>query len=105
MWPEISKMTDEQLKMIVGLNEGRILKMDKDSLRMVEEQLMWSTQLEKEVRMYWLALNNYWEAQKLPPCTCDKYEGGFLAREAYNPYFYQGEPCSLKWYKQHKEKT
>jgi hypothetical protein len=25
-----------------------------------------------------------------------------MAKEAYNPYFYNGEPCSLEWYKKWK---
>lgn len=80
------------------ITEGRVLKISKDDLRMLEHQLMWTPALEKEVVGYWKTLNGYWNRKKLPKCTCDKYEGGFMSREAYNPYFYEGEPCSLKWY-------
>lgn len=80
------------------LQEARILKISKDDLRMHEEQLMWSPALEKEVYEYWSTLNGYWDKKQLPDCTCANYEGGFLAREAYNDWFYAGEPCSLKWY-------
>lgn len=79
------------------ITEGRILSISKDDLRMAEQQLMWSPDLEKEVYSYWSTLNGYWEAKKLPRCTCDKYEGGFMAREKWNPYFYNGEPCSIEW--------
>jgi hypothetical protein len=85
------------------ITEARILKMDKDTLRMAEEQLLWSPELEKEVVGYWTTLNGYWTKKTIPKCTCDKYENGFLAREAYNPYYYEGEPCSIAWYKQFKE--
>lgn len=103
MWPDFSEMTDEQLNMIVNLSEGRILKIDKDALRMGEEQLLWSPQLEKDVVGYWSTLNGYWENKTFPKCTCADYEGGFMARESYNPYFYDGEPCSLKYLKKWKE--
>lgn len=98
----LSEMSDAQLQAIVDLTEARILKISKDDLRMSEEQLMWTPALEKEVYQYWSALNGYWKSKKLPKCTCDKYEGGFLAKEAYNPYWYKGEPCSLKYYKEWK---
>lgn len=26
-----------------------------------------------------------------------------MAKEAYNPYFYNGSPCSLDWYNKCKE--
>lgn len=84
------------------LTEARILKISKDDLRMIEEQLMWSDELEKEVRNYWTTLNEYWKARKLPPCTCADHEGGFMSGEKYNPFWYDGEPCSLKWYEKCK---
>lgn len=84
------------------LSEARILKISKDDLRMNEEQLLWTPDLEKEVVQYWSTLNGYWESKKLPKCTCDKYEGGFMASERFNPFFYDGEPCSLKWYERWK---
>lgn len=88
-------------KVYVGyedLTEARILKIEKENLMLMEQQLLWSPELEKEVVGYWRTLNGYWESKKIPKCTCDKFEGGFLAREKYNPYFYQDEPCSLAWY-------
>jgi hypothetical protein len=97
MWPDFSKMTDEQLTMIAGLTEGRILKIDKDALRMSEEQLLWTPALEKEVYEYWSTLNGYWKSKKMPKCTCADYEGGFMALEKWNPFYYDGEPCSKAW--------
>ena len=84
------------------VTEARILKISKDDLRMNEEVLMYTPDLEKEVFEYWSTLNGYWKNKKLPACTCADYEGGFMAKEAYNPYFYNGEPCSLEWYKKWK---
>lgn len=87
-----------------GVTEARILNIEKDTLRMSEVQLLWSEDLEKEVLDYWTQLNGFWEAKKIPPCTCADHENGFMAKEAWNPYFYNGEPCSLELYKQFKEK-
>jgi hypothetical protein len=81
------------------LSEARILKISKDDLRMAEHQVLYTPALEKEVVGYWRTLNGYWRKQVVPDCTCDKYENGFLAREAFNPFWYQGQPCSLKWFK------
>jgi hypothetical protein len=101
------KRTDNGLKLWKWsepeLTEARILKISKDDLRMVEEQLMWTPDLEKDVVGYWRTLNGYWESKKLPRCTCADYEGGFLAKEAYNGFYYNGEPCSLEYYKLFKE--
>lgn len=80
------------------LDEGRILKISKDDLRMAEDQLIWTEGLEKDVVQYWSTLNGYWKNKKLPKCTCADFEGGFMARERYNPFFYNGEPCSLAWF-------
>lgn len=80
------------------IKEGRVMKISKDDLRMLEHQLLYTPALEKEVVAYWKSLNSYWNRKKLPKCTCDKYEGGFMAREAYNPFWYKGEPCSIEWY-------
>ena len=99
----LNGFTDEQRVAIKHLTEARILKMDKDTLRMKEEQLMWSPQLEKKVVEYWSTLNGYWKAKKMPKCTCADFEGGFLASEKWNGYFYEDEPCSLKWYAKCKE--
>lgn len=85
------------------LTEARILKISKDDLRMDEQQLLWSDELATEVTNYWQTLNKYWESKKLPPCTCADHEGGFLAREAFNPFFFEGAPCSIAWYKKSKK--
>lgn len=84
------------------LSEARILKVSKDDLRMSEERLMWDDDLEKEIVGWWTTLNKWWDSRKLPPCTCADREGGFMAKEAYNPYYYDGEPCSLKYYQKWK---
>lgn len=80
------------------LKEARILKISKDDLRMSEEQLMWSEELEERVLAYWTKLNEYWENKAWPPCSCHEREGGFMAGEKYNPYYYGGQPCSLEYY-------
>lgn len=85
-----------------ALTEGRILTISKDDLRMREHQLMWSPDLEKEIVGYWKTLQGYWNAKKLPACTCLNHDGGFMGKRSkkgkiYNDYFYQGEPCSLEW--------
>lgn len=87
---------------VKNLNEGRILILEKDTLRTREFVLKWTPQLEKEIVSYWSTLNGYWKKQTLPKCTCADYEGGFLAKEAYNPFFYNGEPCSVEYYKKWK---
>lgn len=78
--------------------EARILKIEKENLMMMEQQLMWSPELESEVLEYWNSLNAHWKAKTLPQCTCEAHEGGFMAREKFNPYYYGGEPCSLAYY-------
>lgn len=97
-------MTDEQLEMLANLEEGRILVLEKDTLRTKEFVLEWSPGLEKDIYSYWSTLNGYWKSKKMPKCTCADYEGGFLAKEQYNPFYYMGEPCSLAWY-EHCKKT
>jgi len=89
--------------------EARILSISKDDLRMHEQQLLWSPQLEKEVYSYWSTLNGYWKARTLPKCTCLDHDGGFMGKKSakgkfYNDFFYKDEPCSLEWYKLWKEK-
>lgn len=88
---------------LADLTEARILKISKDDLRMDENLLLWSDELFYEISDYWNTLNQYWDDKKIPPCTCHKHEGGFLAKELYNPYFYEGEPCSLALYEKFKE--
>jgi hypothetical protein len=94
------------IKGLSGLTEARILKISKDDLRMDENELLWSLDLEVEIRTYWMDLRKAWldyqETGKLPDCTCADHEGGFLAKEAYNPYFFEGEPCSLQYYQDWK---
>lgn len=87
------------------IKEGRILKISKDDLRMSEEQLILTEQLEAEVLDYWTNINKYFENKKMPVCTCADHEGGFMAKETYNPYFYKGEPCSVDWYYLWKERN
>jgi hypothetical protein len=91
------------VKSLDGLKEARILNISKDDLRMEETQLLWNDGLSKTVTEYWETLNEYWAAKKLPACTCHEQEGGFMAKDKYNPYYFQGEPCSLQWYKLWKE--
>lgn len=105
----LRKLADDTVKMgaellplgerLKNLSEARILKISKDDLRLSEEQLLWSPELESEVFDYWNTLNAYWKNKKLPKCTCADQEGGFMALEKWNGYFYEGEPCSLGWYK------
>lgn len=85
------------------LQEARRLSISKDDLRMDEKALYWSDELESEILAYWTELNKWWADKKLPPCTCADHEGGFMSNEKYNPYFYEGEPCSIKWYELNKE--
>ena len=89
--------------MLEDLTEARILKIEKENLMMMEQQLMWTPDLEKDVVSYWKTLNGYWKSKKMPKCTCADYEGGFMAKEQYNGYFYEGESCSLAYYNKCKE--
>lgn len=98
----MQNLTNEQLEMLVNLTEARILSISKDDLRMHEQQLLWSPQLEKEVYQYWATLNGYWKAQKLPKCTCLDFDNGFMGRKSakgkfYNDFFYKDTPCSQEW--------
>lgn len=86
------------------LNDSRILLLSKDDLRMDEHQLLWTDELGKEIKDWWTELNRYWTEKKMPPCTCADHEGGFMAKEKFNPYWYNGEPCSLEYYKLWKAK-
>lgn len=85
-----------------GIEEARVLKISKDDLTMDEYQVIYTPALEQVVLAYWQELNRWWKIKKFPPCTCHLYEGGFMAKEKYNPFFYEGEPCSMEWY--HKVK-
>lgn len=85
------------------VSEARILKISKDDLRLAEEQLLWTPALEKKVYEYWSSLNSYWNAKKIPSCTCHLFEinqrtgKGFMADPKYNDYYFNNEPCSLDW--------
>lgn len=88
---------------IKDLTEARILSISKDDLRLHEDQLMWSEELEHEVVTYWKTLNKYWDERKMPPCTCLEHDGGFMGRRSskgkvYNDFFWEDEPCSITWY-------
>lgn len=90
------------LNKLPELQEGRILKLSKDDLRMEEEQLLWTPALESDVVAYWKSLNTHWKAKTLPACTCADHENGFMAQAKYNPYYYHGQPCSIDWYAKFK---
>lgn len=90
---------------VSNLTEARILSIEKDTLRMAEVQYMWDEKLEKDVVDYWTSLNKHWADKTLPPCTCDKHEGGFMALEKWNPFFYKDKPCSLEWFTKHPEQA
>lgn len=91
-----------------GLDEGRILKISKDDLRMAEVQLRWNEIEKDKVLAYWDELNRWWvrfnATGELPPCTCADHDGGFMASEKYNPFFYNGSPCSEAWLELNKVK-
>lgn len=87
------------------VSEARILSIEKDTLRMAEVQYMWDNKLEKDVLNYWNSLNEHWKNKTLPPCTCHEQENGFMAKEQWNAYFYEGKPCSLEWFKKHPEQA
>jgi hypothetical protein len=94
---------------MANLTEARILSISKDDLRMHEEQLLWTPELEKDVYSYWSTLNGYWKKRTLPKCTCLHHDGGFMGRKSakgkfYNDYFYNDTPCSEEWLKLTKEK-
>jgi hypothetical protein len=104
----IRKLQKEPLKLaeldnLPLLEEARIMKISKDDLCMLEEQLLWSPKLEKDVVGYWRTLNGYWKKKQLPKCTCADYENGFMAKPQYNPYYFKEEPCSIEWLKLKKQ--
>lgn len=102
-WGDYSKINDDYPVELGPLTEARILKIEKENLMMMEQKLEWTPDLERDVVQYWTTLNGYWKSQTMPKCTCADYESGFMAKEAYNGYFYDGEPCSLVYYKKWKE--
>lgn len=94
------------------VTEARILKVSKDDLRLYEQELLWSPELEKDIKDYWDGLNVAWAAYsksgELPECACALYEVnkktgvGFMADPKWNPYYYHDEPCSLDWFNEWK---
>ena len=92
-----------QSKEYKNLTESRILTLEKDTLRTKEFVLFYDEELEREILEYWNTINSFWTDKKLPPCTCEEQEGGFMSKPAYNPYFYNGQPCSRDWYLLWKE--
>ena len=87
------------------LTEGRILVLEKDTLRTKEFQVMWDKELALDIHNYWTTLNKHWADNTIPNCTCADYEGGFMAKQQYNDYWYNGEPCSLELFKLWQEKN
>jgi hypothetical protein len=81
------------------LSEGRILILEKDTLRTKEFEVHWNKELAMDVHNYWSTLNGYWANSTMPNCTCADFEGGFMAKPLYNDYYFNGEPCSLTWFK------
>lgn len=105
----VRNVKNQQRDDIKQVNEARILTISKDDLRLDEKQLLWTPQLEKDVVQYWKTLNGYWKNKKLPKCTCLDMDNGFMGKRSakgkiYNDYFYEDEPCSLKYYQMWKEK-
>ena len=90
-----------------NLKEARTLNIEKDTLRMIEVAYIYGEEIEKEVLAYWDGLNDAWREYnvtgKLPRCTCADKEGGFAAKERWNPYFYNNEPCSKDWHDKWRE--
>jgi hypothetical protein len=90
------------------VSEGRILTISKDDLRMREQQLKFTPDIEKEVVAYWTTLNGYWSKQMLPRCTCLEHDGGFMGKRSkkgkvYGDYFFNDKPCNLEWVVKHKD--
>lgn len=104
----VGRLDNEALDDPQALKEARILSISKDDLRLHEQQLLWTPNLEKEIVGYWSTLNGYWAAKTIPKCTCLDFDGGFMGRRSkkgkfYNDYFYEEEPCSTQWLLQHKQ--
>lgn len=49
-----------------GIN-GMVLYISRDDLSINQEVVMWTSQLENDVRLYWDTLNNYWAKRDTPP--------------------------------------
>ena len=102
---KILKRIDRHNYLLNSLTEARILKIEKENLMMMEQHLLWDKELETDVLAYWTKLNKAWKSKKLPECTCADFEGGFMAKELYNPFFFNNEPCSINWYLKWKKET
>lgn len=87
------------------LIEARIMNISKDDQRQSEMALIWNDMLENDVKNYWKELNDWWNKKEFPECTCDEEENGFMAKEKWNDYFYEDEPCSMEWYLKWKEEN
>lgn len=85
------------------IKEARVLNISKDDLRMTEVVYEYTPELEQEVISYWEEVNRLWSSRTIPECTCASIQGGFMAKQEYNPYFYNNEPCSLEWFNLDKE--
>lgn len=99
----IIMLRDSDIPGIKDLSVAILVKISKDDLRMSEQKLLWNEDLKEEVASYWKTLSKFWENKILPDCTCSEHEGGFLAKEAYNPYFFNNEPCSIEWASKHNK--
>lgn len=91
-------------------DEGRIMSISKDDLRLHETNLLWSDEWVAQVEAYWNQLNAVWASRKVPPCTCLQYDGGFFGKRSkkgkiYNNYFYNEQPCSMEWFKLNRKET
>lgn len=98
----------------LDLTEARILKISKDDLRMKEEQLLWTPELENDVVSYWRKISAAWDhyqkTGELPPCECLKIDDGWFGRKTkagkvYNDYYYEDEPCSQKHFNKWLKET
>jgi hypothetical protein len=90
------------------VTEGRILTISKDDLRLREQHMTFTPDVEKQVVEYWATLNGYWSKQSLPRCTCLDYDGGFMGKRSkkgkvYNDYFLNNKPCSEDYIAMHTE--
>lgn len=94
----LGKKFYEAYRLNGNLKEARIMTISKDDHRQDELALIWNDMLENDVINYWKELNAHWEKKTFPECTCDEEENGFMAKEKWNPYFYEDEPCSMEWY-------
>lgn len=110
-WLEESSVPDFkaiQTANLEELAEARIMQIEKDTLRMREQQLFWSPELDKRVVGYWRTLQGYWQKKTLPRCTCADFDGGFMARRSkagkiYGNYLFNEIPCNAEWFSRFPE--